>query len=409
VNKTKVWNVALLLCVGLGLQACFVGGGRSESTARTGNLALKSPRFPLANSFAAPASPVEPNDPSFGAGLPFSSGNFYDQKWLSEQLNADWAWARNTDCSQVTIAIVDTGVDYAHGDITGNLKNIASSGSPVYGRNEFNASSEVMDDHGHGTHVAGIIGAVGNNNTGITGVCWQAQMIVSKALDSQGKALTSDVVRGLEWSLNQGANIINASFGISIPGTTLQEDEFFEDIFSGVTSKLQNNGSILVAAAGNAASNNNVDRVYPASLKSPYVIAVAANRGALGQDGLWGGSNFGGRMVHLSAPGVDILSTLPRKEATGGGPPVLVDNYGLKTGTSMAAPVVAGSLALMWSYLKQESASITTLNLIDLFLDNVKPHTTSSQGVPGQVLMTGSKLNIGWALEATEEYIQNNP
>lgn len=190
-----------------------------------------------------------------------------------------------------------------------------------------------MDDNGHGTHVAGIIGAVGNNKAGVTGVGWRAQILACKALDAQGWGLISQVVECIDWCRKRKARVINTSFELA------QENIPLRDSIGNATAA----GVFFAAAAGNAqyssANNNDVSNIYPGGYKFPGNVAVA-NMNSNNQ--LNYNSNYGRTTVQLAAPGTDILSTWYRKEYMG-------QLYAMRTGTSMAAPYVAGAAALTMS------------------------------------------------------------
>jgi subtilisin len=225
-----------------------------------------------------------------------------DNSWGVQRIGSGSASNKG---SGVKIGIVDSGIDYNHSDLDGNYGG---------GYDFMNNDSDPMDDHGHGTHVAGIIAAE-DNNSGVVGVAPEARIYALKVLNSSGSGNWSNVIAALDWARNNGLRIVNHSYGSSsYPGQTV------EDAFSSASSA----GIINVAAAGNSGS----DVEYPGKFSS--VIAVAAtdyfnNRASF--------SSIGSE-VELAAPGVSINST-----NLGGG-------YSKKSGTSTAAPHVAGALAL---------------------------------------------------------------
>lgn len=211
----------------------------------------------------------------------------------------------------VKIAILDTGIDYKHQDLSPNYKG---------GYNFVADNDNPMDDNSHGTHVAGIISAA-DNNIGIIGVAPSCYLYSVKVLDNEGGGYTSDVVAGIQWSINNNMRIANMSFGSDTYSITLKN----------ACDNAYNQGLLLVAAAGNSGNmigtGNNID--YPARYDS--VIAVVAtdisdNRGIFSSTG---------PKAELAAPGVNILSTLPD------------NSYGMTSGTSMASPHVAGTAALI--------------------------------------------------------------
>ncbi len=385
-----------VLMSSLTLSACL---SKKSSGAASGPLPFKTPSTPLISTFLFNASDVaEPDDPDGFAG------SQYD---VFEALRASSAWYKQTDCRAIRIGVVDSGVDTAHPDLDGNLEGV--------GRNFINGTTDVMDGQGHGTHVAGLIAAEGNNGQGTTGVCWQAKLIVAKVADDAGSAFLSDVVDGLEWVLDNNARVVNISMGTYVPGTTLSEHNQFEDAFAGVSAKAEQKDVLIVAAAGNAGANSDTNRTYPANLVSSRVIAVANNlEGQVSQpsraplEALYLGSNYGGRTVHVSAPGFALLSTVrncvgtrdPKTKTCLSGN--FTSMYDRKSGTSMAAPLVTGTLALMWNHIGVGGISGAALG--ELFLNYLEPHTTGSLGEPGKFLLTGAKLDMGNALEAAAQY-----
>ncbi|MBI6546169.1 MAG: peptidase S8, partial [Cyanobacteria bacterium NC_groundwater_1444_Ag_S-0.65um_54_12] len=270
--------------------------------------------------------------------------------WGIYKIQAPLAW-NITAASSIKIAVVDTGIDYTHEDF--------DETHIIRGPNLANRTADPMDDMGHGTHVAGTIAALGDNSKGIVGVAYQSTLIAIKVLSSDGSGNVEDIVAGVTKAVELGANVINLSLGGSAPSLTLQ-DAIAEAITRGV---------IVVAAAGN---NSSADTTYPAAY--PDVIAV----GATDQyDARAAFSNFGS-YVKVAAPGVGILSTLNK-------------SYKEQSGTSMAAPHVAGAVALLLSRQRNLSpAQIVTI------LQNTGDATT---GFP---YGTVTRLNLARALEKLE-------
>ncbi len=219
------------------------------------------------------------------------------------------AWTKTQGNANVVIAVIDTGVDYEHSDI---VKNIWTNPDEIPGNGRDDDRNGFVDDangwdfaeedntpsdpHGHGTHVAGTIGAVGNNELGISGVMWNVKIMPIRYLDSAARGDMVGAVRSIEYAILNGAHIINASWG---------GDEF-SLLLRDVIMTAHEEGVIFVAAAGNDdGSNNDGAPTYPASYDLPNIISVAAT----GQDGLLADfSNVGPTSVDLAAPGVDIIS-----------------------------------------------------------------------------------------------------
>ncbi len=233
----------------------------------------------------------------------------YYRQWGPAKIQAPAAWDLTVGDSNVIIAIVDTGVDLNHPDLDDKI---------VAGWDFVNEDSYAWDDHGHGTHVAGIAAAETNNGDGVAGISWGALIMPVKVLDQQGDGYYSDVAEGILWACSQGAEIINLSLGGSEPSATLQDavEEAYDD------------GCLMVAAAGNGGGYG-VD--YPG--RYPETIAVAATDQS---DSRASFSDYGPQ-IDVAAPGVAVYSTL------------WFHTYGWKDGTSMAAPHVAGLAALVWS------------------------------------------------------------
>lgn len=252
---------------------------------------------------------IIPNDP------------FYDsEQWGLPKIRAPEAWDTVTGGSEIIIAIVDTGVDLSHPDLDDKIQ------SP--GRDFVNDDYVAQDDHGHGTHVAGIAAAETNNGLGVAGVSWGARILPIKVLDAKGDGYYSNVARGVRYACNHGAKIINLSLGGANPSQTLH------DALQAVTQK----GCLVTAAAGNGYGDG-VD--YPA--KYAETIAVAATNQSDQQASF---SDYGSE-VDVAAPGVSIYSSLWTASS---------HTYGYKDGTSMSTAFVSGLAALAWSFCPELSA-----------------------------------------------------
>jgi subtilisin family serine protease len=228
--------------------------------------------------------------------------------WGVMGTNAPSAWAHATGRG-VRVGVVDTGVNVSHPDLAGNV------------RAGFDAISEtegVEDDNGHGTHVAGIIAAL-DNGFGVVGVAPEAHIYAVKSFDSRGKGMTSDIIQGIQWCIEQGVHIINMSFGTSDSGKALAL----------AISKAAESGILLVAASGNTGGRNTV--LYPA--RDPHVVAVAAST----EDRQIAEFSSSGPEVDITGPGQNIYSTYKGRR------------YKTLSGTSMACPHVAGVAALVLS------------------------------------------------------------
>ncbi len=225
------------------------------------------------------------------------------------------AWDVTSGDPGVKIAILDTGIDQAHGDLS----------AKIIANQNFTTSSTVDDFYGHGTHTAGIAAAITNNNNGVAGVGYNSSLMNVKVLDDTGSGYYSWIASGITWATDNGAKVISMSLGGSSGSQTLQD----------AVNYAVANGVVVVAAAGN---NGNSAPSYPAYYSG--AIAVAATDS---NDGRPSWSSYGS-WVDVAAPGVDIYSTFPTHTSTIGGL-----NYGLLSGTSMATPHVAGLAALVWA------------------------------------------------------------
>jgi subtilisin family serine protease/subtilisin-like proprotein convertase family protein len=276
-----------------------------------------------------------PNDPSFsklyGLNNTSQTGGRFDA-----DIDAVEAWDTITGTGQAVVAVIDTGVDYNHQDLKDNIwtnpGEIAGNGldddgngfvDDIHGYDFANNDADPMDDNGHGTHVSGTIGAVGNNGIGVAGVNWHTRIMALKFLDGSGSGYLSNAIRALDYAVANGARLSNNSWGGGGYEATLGQ----------AISKAAGMGHIFVAAAGNSASNNDVTASYPANYAYNNVVAVAATDQ---NDNLASFSNYGATNVDIAAPGVNIYSTLPG------------NSYGSYSGTSMATPHVTGALALYW-------------------------------------------------------------
>lgn len=322
-----------------------------------------------------------PNDPSFSSlwGL---TNNGSQGGSTTADINIEPAWALGTTSTVVT-AVIDSGIDYNHPDLASNIwinrNEVAGNGvdddrngyvDDIRGWDFANNDNNPMDDNGHGTHVAGTIGAVGNNGVGVVGVAWQTSIMALKFLDANGSGSLSSAISAINYARVNGAKVINASWGGGGFSSALQ---------SAIT-QFVSSGGIFVAAAGNESSNNVTTPSFPANYTG--VISVGASTRT---DTLASFSNFGTN-VDVVAPGQSILSTLPN------------NRYGTLSGTSMAAPHVAGALALLWS----QNPTRTAAQITDALMantDNVLRGSTSQFG----------RINVGRAAEALRGTITNPP
>lgn len=340
---------------------------------------------------------LQADEPLFDAQWALkNSGQFikFDPKkkpGFSGKKNADIrsqkAWSIQSDCSSVLVGIIDSGVDLKHPDLVGNLK-------PEFGANFIDFDTpEPIDRNGHGTHVAGIVAAQGNNQIGVSGVCQKAAIIPIKVCDANGACPGSSILEGLSYATqlaSVGLRVVNVSFGGLYPIHPNLDDPyenwFYQELKwqEEAIRQMNDAGILVVAAAGNMNFDNDHPdlKFFPASHPLPNILSVAATD-------IWDRldirySNYGAKTVHLAAPGSFILSTFP---LSGGG---AIPGYRFLTGTSMAAPHVTGAAALVMSK-NPKLSHLQTKTAILQFADrlaNLK-----------EILISGARLNLHRTLQ----------
>jgi thermitase len=304
---------------------------------------------------------VTPDDPLYG-----SQWGLHNVGTPGADIDAPDAWSISTGSGSVVVAVIDSGVDYNHPDLSSNIwTNPGESGLDSQGRdkrfngidddnngyiddwhgwNFFSNTSDPMDGNTknniyHGTHVSGIIGAVGNNSIGITGVNWNVKIMPLRTTDENGSSSTSTNMEAIYYASTNGASIISNSWGGN-------------DFDPALKAAIDNSPAVVVCAAGN--NNRNTDSIpfYPASFDSSNIISVAATDSS---DNLAIFSNYGQTSVDLAAPGVNINSAM--KDS----------GYQYLSGTSMATPFVSGVAALV----KSVNPKLTNVQIKNIILNNV--------------------------------------
>ena len=325
-----------------------------------------------------PVAPIFPRDPQFENQWALANSGQRGGK-KGADISATQAWAKTTGSEDVVVAVLDTGVDYNHEDLETNMWSRPDEMQPYHddelgtiddvdGFNAIDSTGDPMDDNGHGTHCAGIIGAEGENDLGIAGVNWTVQIMPLKFMNAGGSGTTKDAIEAINYVIDRkkaGVNvrIISASWGSTQKSNALND----------VIQKAYENGILFVAAAGNSSVNNDRTPHYPSSY--PNVLSVAAlDR----NDQLASFSNYGAKSVAVAAPGVEILSTW------------LENGYEEKSGTSMATPVVAGVAALILA----EHPRMSVEDLRKRLMDSTDPIVA----LKGKTV-TGGRINAAKALE----------
>ena len=296
-------------------------------------------------------------------------------------VDAPEAWQVTTGGPGIVVGVIDTGVDYTHPDLAANVwinpgencpgcrtDRVDNDGNGYVddfrGWDFLNDDNDPFDDHGHGTHVAGTIGAVGDNGVGVAGVNWSVKVMPLKFLGADGSGTTADAVRAVLYAADAGALVTNNSYG----------GDGFSQAFADAIAYADAHDSLFVAAAGNSIQNIDATPTYPASFAGPNVLTVAATESS---DRRAWFSNYGRRSVELGAPGDNIYSTLPGAA------------YDYLSGTSMASPHVAGAAALA----KAAHPSATDLGLKTLLV-----RTVDSVPVLAEWTSTGGRLDVGAAV-----------
>lgn len=305
--------------------------------------------------------------------------------WGLEKIDAPLAWDLGTGNRTVAVAVLDTGVDYNHPDLAQNMWKSGLHGIDVSG----NGDADPMDTDGHGTHVAGIIGARGNNGQGVTGVNWNVPIMAVKVLPGN----TDDTVQGIDWVINQRkagepVRVMNLSLGFNLPGdNNVGVPTLYNDRVRAALQRAGDVGILAVLSAGNG-GNDGIGDDNDISLKGKAipsnVLIVAATDD---NDNLRGFSNFGQNTVNLAAPGSFIWSTVPVALDTTDGNP---DGYEEKSGTSMAAPFVAGAAALLWSFAPNASYQAVKDALL---------HSVDKVSVLSGLVASGGRLNLRSAID----------
>lgn len=322
-----------------------------------------------------------PDDPMFGEQWSLDNTGQREGKPQAD-ISALRAWDKTKGTDEVVIAVLDSGVDYTHPDLFSNMwfrpADVAAyvdqqlgAVDDQYGYNAVGNDGDPMDQNGHGTHCAGIIGAEGGNNLGITGINWHVQIMPLKFMSAGGFGTTKDAIECINYVIDRkraGINIrvISASWG------STQNSRALEDAIR----RAGEEDILFIAASGNASADADKTPHYPASYNLPNVLSIAAlNR----QDQLASFSNYGAKSVHIAAPGAEILSTW------------LGGEYEEHSGTSMATPEVAGVAGLVLAV--ESNLSVTQLR------ERLLRSVDKLGWLKGKVA-SGGRINAARAVEA---------
>jgi subtilisin family serine protease len=298
------------------------------------------------------------------------------------KVSAEAAWTINKGSKNILVADIDTGIDYNHPDVANNLwrnpNEIPGDGidndkngyvDDIVGYDFRDNDARPFDDNSHGTHTFGTIAATGQNGVGVSGVAQVASVMSLRFLGgAQGSGTLEGAISSIEYATKMGARIMSNSWG---------GGGYSQALFDAVENA---KNVVFVAAAGNEGSNNDNSESYPANFKIPTIISVSATDK---QDRLATFSNFGLKTVHIAAPGVSILSTLPN------------GRYGEFSGTSMACPHVAGAAALVLSV----KPNLTAQQVKKIIMDSAD----SVAGLDGSSI-SGGRLNVAKALEMAKGF-----
>jgi len=280
------------------------------------------------------------------------------------QIQADDAWETQKGSDTVSVCVIDTGIDYNHVDLAVNMAN----GPLNKGYNAITGLNDCMDGNGHGTHCAGVIGAVTDNSIGVAGINWNIQLIGCKFLSDSGSGSTVDAIECLQWCVNTANTKISSnSWG---------GGGFSTALYDAIEAAGQNNNHLFIAAAGNSFVNIDNSAEYPAAYNLPNVLPVASTDS---EDKLSYFSNYSPQSVPIAAPGSNILSTTPN------------NGYSTYSGTSMACPHVAGAAASMMA----QNNSLTYAEIIGYIVQGADQVTALNPYVAG-----GNRLNVFGAINA---------
>ena len=376
-----------------------------------------------------------PNDPCFseqwGLHNTGQTGGTEDA-----DIDAPEAWDIATDANDIIVAVIDTGIDRNHPDLAANMwvnedelngdPNVDDDGNgyvdDIYGWNFYDDNNDTTDGHaersdGHGTLVAGTIGAVGDNNEGVVGVCWNVKIMNLRIFPEQPaypappiipdpNTVISSAMKAVEYAVDKGTKVLSNAYGyyidppIGIGWSPFPDPNKYFDAFKDVIEAAGEAGVLFVVAAGNEDVSNDEHPIYPQNYDCNNIIVVMATDA---DDNKAGFSNYDANKVDLAAPGTDILSCRPVEPC-----PPSCDNepkYRSGNGTSFAQPHVAGACAQIWAanpylgHLQVKKVVLDTVDVIDA-LENDPDY--------GRLCVTGGRLNVYKAMDSLYNFIVKN-
>ena len=314
-------------------------------------------------------SAAAPNDPKYLDGTEWWLNNYGQSSGTAHaDISATNAWDVLNSASNIVVAVVDSGIRGTHEDLAANIWVNPNDGG--YGFDAFNGTNRPTDGTGHGTMVAGILGGVGNNGKGVTGVAWRLQIMACKCLDNSGIGSDSTLIACLDYARTNGARIINASL----------DSPSYSSALSNAIAATRDAGILFVASAGNGNPGRNIDLSpsYPSCYKIDNIVSVAYTTR---NDELGSLSNYGATNVLLAAPGDQIYTTYNSSDSSYY-PPFAFLNI---AGTSFSAPCVAGACVLL---MAQYPA--------DTYQDTIARLANSTDPLPALAgkCRTGGRLNL---------------
>jgi len=315
---------------------------------------------------------VELNYRAHAMGFADNVNSLASSTWDDDDIGASELWSTYNKTGSLTeiVAVLDTGVEYYHQDIDANIAADIRNQSTSVIWDKVDKDTDPDDFNGHGTHVAGIIGGEHSINGGsdAKGINDSVSILPIRVLDENGGGNYSTIANGIQEAINQGAHIINMSLGAYEPASSILTNAIEDAVNAGI---------IVVVAAGNAAFDNNIYASYPSNSKFEALVSVQSHNNIDSESYF---TNFGTTSVHLSGPGEGITSSF------------FNNSYKTFSGTSMSAPQIAGSLALL-RQIAREIGGVYTSNALNMniLVRSALLHTTTQKGYRN---MTGGKANV---------------